>query len=299
MPPITGILFRHEVAEPGRQPGDHPCRRYLADGFGRQPDPRRHGRSVVRASWPWPQGDCGCGLQADERAVLLQHVLQDDPSAAIALSEKLAKLAPDHINRVFYCSSGSEANDTVFRMVRTYWDKMGKPDKKVIIGRWNGYHGSTLAGTSLGGMKGMHQQGGLPVPGVHHIDQPYWFGEGHEMSRKSSASLPRANWKKPLTRSVRTRLRPSSPNRSRALVVSSFRRRPIGRKSAVFSTKGTSSSFPTRSSAASAVSANGSVRPTTHEAGPDAHRQGPDVRLSADGRCHGFRSRGRRPDAFG
>ena len=55
---------------------------------------------------------------------------------AIALSEKLAKLAPDHINTVFYCSSGSEANDTVFRMVRTYWDKMGKPDKKTIIGRW-------------------------------------------------------------------------------------------------------------------------------------------------------------------
>ncbi|WP_298984772.1 aspartate aminotransferase family protein [uncultured Roseibium sp.] len=101
---------------------------------------------------------------------------------AIALSEKLAKLAPDHINTVFYCSSGSEANDTVFRMVRTYWDMKGKPDKKVIIGRWNGYHGSTLAGTSLGGMKAMHKQGDLPVQGVHHIDQPYWFGEGHDMS---------------------------------------------------------------------------------------------------------------------
>jgi putrescine aminotransferase len=101
---------------------------------------------------------------------------------AVALSERLARLAPDHINHVFYCSSGSEANDTVFRMVRTYWDKAGKPDKKVIIGRWNGYHGSTLAGTSLGGMKAMHGQGDLPVPGVHHIDQPYWFGEGHDMS---------------------------------------------------------------------------------------------------------------------
>jgi len=101
---------------------------------------------------------------------------------AIALSEKLAKLAPAHMNKVFYCSSGSEANDTVFRMVRTYWDKMGKPEKKVIIGRWNGYHGSTLAGTSLGGMKAMHGQGDLPIPGVRHIDQPYWFGEGHEMS---------------------------------------------------------------------------------------------------------------------
>ncbi|GAA0779304.1 aspartate aminotransferase family protein [Roseibium denhamense] len=101
---------------------------------------------------------------------------------AIALAERLAKLAPDHLNTVFFCSSGSEANDTVFRMVRTYWDKQGKPDKKVIIGRWNGYHGSTLAGTSLGGMKGMHEQGDLPVAGVHHIDQPYWFGEGHDMS---------------------------------------------------------------------------------------------------------------------
>ncbi len=100
----------------------------------------------------------------------------------VALSEKLAKLAPAHMNKVFYCSSGSEANDTVFRMVRTYWDKVGKPEKKIIIGRWNGYHGSTLAGTSLGGMKAMHSQGDLPVQGVHHIDQPYWFGEGHEMS---------------------------------------------------------------------------------------------------------------------
>ncbi|GGB53173.1 aspartate aminotransferase family protein [Roseibium aquae] len=101
---------------------------------------------------------------------------------AIELSRKLAELAPPHINRVFYCSSGSEANDTVFRMVRYYWDQMGKPDKKVIISRWNGYHGSTLAGTSLGGMKAMHAQGDLPVPGVHHINQPYWFGEGGDMS---------------------------------------------------------------------------------------------------------------------
>lgn len=101
---------------------------------------------------------------------------------AIALSEKLAQLAPAHMNKVFYCSSGSEANDTIFRMVRYYWDQMGKPDKKVIIGRWNGYHGSTVAGTSLGGMSAMHEQGDLPVPGVRHIAQPYWFGEGGDMS---------------------------------------------------------------------------------------------------------------------
>ena len=101
---------------------------------------------------------------------------------AIALSEKLAKLAPDHINRVFYCSSGSEANDTVFRMVRTYWAEKGKPEKKVIISRMNGYHGSTVAGASLGGMTYMHEQGDLPIPGIVHIPQPYWFGEGGDMT---------------------------------------------------------------------------------------------------------------------
>ena len=101
---------------------------------------------------------------------------------AIALAEKLAALTPPQFNRVFFTSSGSEANDTVFRMVRTYWDLMGEPERKTIIGRWNGYHGSTLAGTSLGGMTAMHEQGDLPLPGVHHIAQPYWFGEGGNMS---------------------------------------------------------------------------------------------------------------------
>ena len=100
----------------------------------------------------------------------------------IALSEKLAALAPAHMNHVFYAGSGSEANDTVVRMVRHYWASMGKPDKKVIIARKNGYHGSTVAAASLGGMKGMHAQGGLPIPDITHIDQPYWYGEGGDMS---------------------------------------------------------------------------------------------------------------------
>ena len=55
-------------------------------------------------------------------------------------------------------------------------------DKNIFIGRHNGYHGSTMAGASLGGMKGMHAQGGLPIPDIHHIDQPYWFGEGGDLS---------------------------------------------------------------------------------------------------------------------
>ena len=96
----------------------------------------------------------------------------------IALSARLAELAPGDLNHVFYAGSGSEANDTNIRLVRHYWAAKGKPRKKVIISRHNAYHGSTMGGASLGGMKPMHEQGGLPIPDITHIDQPHWYEEG-------------------------------------------------------------------------------------------------------------------------
>ena len=99
----------------------------------------------------------------------------------VALSAKLAEVTPKGLNRVFYAGSGSEANDTNIRFVRHYWASQGKPDKQVIISRKNAYHGSSMGSASLGGMQAMHNQGGLPIPGIHHIDQPYWYGEGGDM----------------------------------------------------------------------------------------------------------------------
>ncbi len=96
---------------------------------------------------------------------------------AIALAAKLAELAPGDLNHVFFAGSGSEANDTNIRLVRRYWQVKGQPEKRVIIARWNGYHGSTLGGGSLGGMKPIHAHGGK-IDGVEHINQPYWWGEG-------------------------------------------------------------------------------------------------------------------------
>ena len=96
----------------------------------------------------------------------------------VALATRLAELAPGDLNHVFFAGSGSEANDTNIRMVRHYWASLGKPDKKVIISRKNAYHGSTVGSASLGGMTPMHAQGGLPIPDISHIDQPYWYGEG-------------------------------------------------------------------------------------------------------------------------
>jgi len=101
---------------------------------------------------------------------------------ALELAKAIADLAPEGMNHVFFTGSGSEGNDTVLRLVRHYWALKGKPEKKVIISRVNGYHGSTVAGASLGGMSGMHEQGDLPIPGIVHIAQPYWFDEGGDMT---------------------------------------------------------------------------------------------------------------------
>ncbi|HCI3967963.1 TPA: aspartate aminotransferase family protein [Pseudomonas aeruginosa] len=100
----------------------------------------------------------------------------------VELAKAIADVAPEGMNHVFFTGSGSEANDTVLRMVRHYWATKGQPQKKVVIGRWNGYHGSTVAGVSLGGMKALHEQGDFPIPGIVHIAQPYWYGEGGDMS---------------------------------------------------------------------------------------------------------------------
>jgi putrescine---pyruvate transaminase len=97
---------------------------------------------------------------------------------AIELAALLAQVTPPQFEHVFFSGSGSEGNDTVVRMVRRYWDLLGQPQRQVIISRHNAYHGSTMAGASLGGMSSMHAQGGLPIPGITHIEQPYWWAHG-------------------------------------------------------------------------------------------------------------------------
>jgi putrescine aminotransferase len=96
----------------------------------------------------------------------------------VTLAAKVSSLLGGHFSHVFFNSSGSEAVDTVIRMARYYWQCKGQPERNVIISRTNGYHGSTIAGASLGGMKAMHAQGGPWLPGIEHIAQPYAFGEG-------------------------------------------------------------------------------------------------------------------------
>lgn len=101
---------------------------------------------------------------------------------AIELAVALEEISQPQFRRVFFAGSGSESNDTIVRMVRTYWDLLGQPQRHTIISRKNAYHGSTVAAASLSGMKPMHRQSGLPIPGIVHVEQPYWFGSDQSMS---------------------------------------------------------------------------------------------------------------------
>ncbi|MEO6853187.1 MAG: aminotransferase, partial [Rhodoferax sp.] len=117
---------------------------------------------------------------------------------AATLAAKLASLAPKVDGRgfehVFYSCSGSESNDSNVRMVRRYWDLLGQPQRKVIISRHNGYHGSTMAAASLSGMSGMHAQGDLPIPNITHIEQPYFFENAEPGETADAFGLRAAGW---------------------------------------------------------------------------------------------------------
>jgi putrescine aminotransferase len=101
---------------------------------------------------------------------------------AIELAARLAGIAPAGLSRVFFASSGSEANDTAVKLVRYFWKLQGKPEKQTMIGRTYGYHGVTLAAASLSGLPNMHPQFGLPLPGFVHVPAPYWYAEGGDLT---------------------------------------------------------------------------------------------------------------------
>ncbi|GAB3038571.1 aminotransferase [Bowmanella dokdonensis] len=100
---------------------------------------------------------------------------------AAELAKAISDRAPEHLNRVFFTNSGSEANDSVIRLIHRYWDGKGHPQRKAIIARQNAYHGSTIGGASLGGMGFMHEQFET-LGNIHHIAQPYWYGANTELS---------------------------------------------------------------------------------------------------------------------
>ncbi len=107
----------------------------------------------------------------------------------VALSRKLAEIAPDNLNQVFYGSSGSESNDTAIRLIRHYWVLKGEPKRRIIISRKNAYHGSTIAAASMSGMAHMHAHSYPLYEGFRHIMDPYWYGESKDGETREEFGL--------------------------------------------------------------------------------------------------------------
>lgn len=96
----------------------------------------------------------------------------------IELAAAVADVAPAGLQRVFFTNSGSESVDTAVRMARRYWELQGQPQRRLIIGRHNGYHGSTVTAASIGGMDAMRSMGDLAQSETIHIQQPHWWALG-------------------------------------------------------------------------------------------------------------------------
>lgn len=95
---------------------------------------------------------------------------------AIRLAEKIADLAPEGLNAVFFTSGGSESNDSAFKLAHHYWKISGKPERKKIISRKKAYHGVSAGATSATGIPEFWEMGGLLVPDFLHAETPYEIG---------------------------------------------------------------------------------------------------------------------------
>jgi 4-aminobutyrate--pyruvate transaminase len=115
----------------------------------------------------------------------------------IELAEKLLGIAPVPMSKVFFVNSGSEANDTVVKLVWYYNNALGRVKKKKIISRTKAYHGVTVASASLTGLPNNHRDFDLPITNILHVDCPHWYrfaqpGESEEaFSTRLAESLDR------------------------------------------------------------------------------------------------------------
>src|ERR1700704_3365877 len=112
---------------------------------------------------------------------------------AIELAERLKEIAPVATSKVFFCNSGSEANDTQVKLVWYLNNALGRPSKKKIVSRLKAYHGVTIASASLTGLLNNHRDFDLPIPGILHTSCPhhYRFAQAGESEEEFSKRLAR------------------------------------------------------------------------------------------------------------
>jgi 4-aminobutyrate---pyruvate transaminase len=111
----------------------------------------------------------------------------------IELAEKLLNLAPAAMSKVFFVNSGSEANDTVVKLVTYYNNALGRTGKKKIISRAKGYHGVTVAAASLTGLPNNHRGFDLPIAGFLHVECPHHYRNGQPGETEEAFATRLAN----------------------------------------------------------------------------------------------------------
>ena len=114
-------------------------------------------------------------LPSDAQAAFLSHLRAQGHEVGIELAEKLLSIAPVPMSKVFFVNSGSEANDTVVKLVWYYNNALARPQKKKIMSRLKGYHGVTVASASLTGLANNHRDFDLPIANILHTDCPHWY----------------------------------------------------------------------------------------------------------------------------
>jgi len=116
------------------------------------------------------------GYEALKTLPYYNHFFKTSNPWTIELAAKLATLLPAGHDHVLFANSGSEANDSALKLIRYFWNREGRLEKKIHLSRDYSYHGVTFAAASLSGLTPMHPQWDLPLPGFEKIPTPYWYG---------------------------------------------------------------------------------------------------------------------------
>ncbi|MDO6731189.1 aspartate aminotransferase family protein [Marinovum sp. 2_MG-2023] len=147
---------------------------HITDREGRKSLDAFAGLYCVNVGYGRPEIAEAIADQAKELAYYHSYV-GHGTEASITLSKMVADRAPEGMNHVYYGMSGSDANETNIKLVWYYNNVLGRPQKKKIISRWRGYHGSGLMTGSLTGLELFHKKFDLPLSQVIHTEAPYYF----------------------------------------------------------------------------------------------------------------------------
>lgn len=147
---------------------------HITDRDGRTTLDAFAGLYCVNAGYGRREISDAIAAQAQELAYYHSYV-GHGTEASITLARMIAERAPEGMNHVYFGLTGSDANETNIKLVWYYNNVLDRPQKKKIISRWRGYHGSGLVTGSLTGLELFHKKFDLPLSHVIHTDAPYYF----------------------------------------------------------------------------------------------------------------------------